>query len=85
MAAANSGRGKIAGVIAPPAHLSEWRHVGWDFCCVPVHRHRRGSDHQRGLKCQMLEKWQEILVALIAATLPVMAGAGLAMALWHWG
>jgi hypothetical protein len=32
----------------------------------------------------MLE-WQEILIALIAATLPVMAGAGLAMALWHMG
>jgi hypothetical protein len=29
----------------------------------------------------MLEKWQEILLALAAATLPTMAGAGLAMLL----
>ena len=33
----------------------------------------------------MLEKWQEILVALIAATLPVLAGAGMAMILWNLG
>jgi hypothetical protein len=33
----------------------------------------------------MLEKWQELLVALIAATVPVMAGAGMAMILWHMG
>jgi NTP pyrophosphatase (non-canonical NTP hydrolase) len=24
--------------------------VDWDFCCVPRHSGRRGSDHQRGLK-----------------------------------
>ena len=34
----------------------------------------------------MLEKWQEILVALIAATVPVLFGAGTAAVLWSlWG
>jgi hypothetical protein len=31
----------------------------------------------------MLEKWQEIALAVTAATLPVLFGAGLAMALWR--
>jgi hypothetical protein len=34
---------------------------------------------------EVLAKWQEILVALIAGTLPMFLGAGLAMILWHMG
>jgi hypothetical protein len=32
----------------------------------------------------MLEKWQELLLAMIAGTVPVLIGMGAAMVLWRF-
>jgi hypothetical protein len=34
---------------------------------------------------RVLSKWQELIIATIAGTLPMFLGAGLAMILWHMG
>lgn len=59
----------------------------WHCGCLRLRPHRRIGNHQRGLikwlGLKVLHKWQEIVLAVVMATLPVMAGAGLAMLLYR--